>query len=78
MTEIIKVELDEALAKRFRKKAMETYGYRKGTIKRALEDVIRKFSMSGKADWGSLRGKLRMKKRVTSVELQHMIWSRQD
>ena len=78
MTEIIKVELDEALAKRFRKKAMEMYGYRKGTIKRALEDVIRRFSTSGNADWGSLRGKLRTKKRVTSVELQHMIWSRQD
>lgn len=78
MTEVIKVEVDEALAKRFRKKAMEMYGYKKGTIKRALEDVIRKFSMSGKADWGSLRGKLRVKKGVTSVELQHMIWSRQD
>ena len=78
MTEIIKVEIDEALARRFRRKAMETYGYKKGAIKRAMEDVIGKFSVTGKADWGSLKGKLKAKKRVTSVELQHMIWSRQD
>ena len=29
MTATIKVEVDEALARKFRKKAMETYGYKK-------------------------------------------------
>lgn len=77
MTETIKVELDEALAKRFRKRAMERYGYKKGTMKKALEDLIRKFSAPGKPDWGSLRGVLKVKG-VTSVELQHSIWAKQD
>jgi hypothetical protein len=35
MTETIKVEVSEALAKRFRKRAMELYGYKKGSMKRA-------------------------------------------
>ena len=30
MTDTIQVEVDEALAKRFRRKAMEVYGYKKG------------------------------------------------
>ncbi len=76
MTETIKVEVDEALAKRFRKKAMETYGYKKGTMKKALEDLMIKFSEPGKADWSSLRGTLKSKK--TSVELQHQAWSKLD
>ncbi len=80
MTETVKVELDEALARKFRKRAMEKYGYKKGTIKKALEDVIRRFSASGKADWSSLKGTIRTKTKraVTSVELQHALWSKQD
>ncbi len=75
MTETIKVEIDEALAKRFRKKAMEKYGYKKGAIKKALEEVITKFSSPGKADWPSLRGVLKEKYGgMTSVELQHSLW----
>lgn len=77
MTETIKVEVDDALARKFRKKAMERYGYKKGTIKKAVEDIITKFSMSGKADWASLKGTLRGKK-TSSVQLQHRLWSSQD
>jgi hypothetical protein len=36
MVEIIKAEVSEALVRKFRKKAMEIYGYRKGAIKAAL------------------------------------------
>mgnify|MGYP001129139599 FL=1 len=78
MTETIKVEVDEALARKFRKKAMEKYGYKKGTIKKAVEDVITKFTMSGPVDWASLRGTLKVAKKVSSVQLQHKLWSNQD
>ena len=78
MTETIKVEVDDALARKFRKKAMERYGYKKGTIKKAVEDVITKFSMSGPVDWASLRGTLRGAKKTSSVQLQHRLWLNQD
>ncbi len=77
MTEIIKVEIDEALAKRFRKKAMETYGYKKGSMKKALEIAIERFSSPGEPDWTQLKGVLGPSK-VNSVELQHRVWRRQD
>ncbi len=78
MTETIKVEVDEALAKRFRKKAMETYGYKKGTMKKALEEMIRKFSEPGEAEWESLRGVLKAESELNSVELQHKAWKKTD
>ena len=76
MTETIKVEVDEALARRFRKKAMDSYGYKKGAMKKALEEAIRKFTLPGEADWGALAGKLHQKE-TDSVTLQHRIWSKQ-
>ncbi len=78
MTETIKVQVDDALARRFRKKAMETYGYKKGNMKKALEDLIRKYAEPGKTDWSSLRGTLKKHSKLTSVELQHQTWSKLD
>ena len=77
MTETIKVEVDEALAKRFRKRAMELYGYKKGSVKKALKDAMKRFSVPGKVDWHSIRGALKGTK-LSSVQLQHSIWSRVD
>jgi hypothetical protein len=77
MTETIKVGVDEALPKKFRKKAMETYGYKKGAMKKALEETIRRFSSPGEADWANMKGALRPSKQG-SVELQHDIWHKQD
>jgi len=77
MTETIKVEVNEALAKKFRKRAMELYGYKKGSVKRALEDTMRKFSTPGKVDWHAVRGVLKNSK-TSSVQLQHSIWSKVD
>jgi hypothetical protein len=77
MTEIIKVEVDEALAKKFRKKAMELYGYKKGAMKAALEATMKRFSTPGSADWHLVRGALK-NVRTGSVQLQHKIWSRVD
>ncbi len=77
MTETIKVEVDEALAKRFRKKAMEKYGYKKGAVKSALEDLMTKFVSPTKADWSFLPGTLKDEyKGMNSVELQHALWRR--
>jgi hypothetical protein len=69
MTETIKVEVEEALAKRFRKRAMEKYGYKKGAVKMALEEAIRKYVASGEVSWEPFRGTL--DSRLDSVELQH-------
>ncbi|MGA2789777.1 MAG: hypothetical protein ABSF00_03295 [Candidatus Bathyarchaeia archaeon] len=77
MPEIIKVEVDEALAKKFRKKAMELYGYNKGAMKAALEATMKRFSTPGRADWHLVRGALK-NVGTSSVQLQHKIWSRVD
>jgi len=77
MTETIKVEVDEALARRFRKRAMELYGYKRGAVKRALEESMKKFSTPGRVDWHSVRGVLK-NMRIGSVQLQHRIWSKVD
>jgi hypothetical protein len=77
MTETIKVEVDDELAKRFRKKAMEKYGYKKGSVKKALEGLMEEFTRKSieTPDWGSLRGAVKDEyKGLTSVELQHSIW----
>lgn len=78
MTETIKVEVNDALARKFRKKTMERYGYKKGTNKTALEDLITRFSMSGPVDWASLRGTLRVAKKISSAQLQHRLWLNQN
>jgi hypothetical protein len=74
MTETIKVEVNEALARKFRKKAMETYGYKKGAMKKALEESMQRFASPGVVDWDSLTGLIKAPG-MTSVELQHRAWS---
>lgn len=76
MTETIKAEVAEALAKKFKKKAMERYGYRKGAIKDALEEAMNRYVAAGKVDWEPLRGTL--KSTLNSVELQHAAWKNVD
>lgn len=74
--EIIKAEVGDALAKKFRKHAMEKYGYKKGAVKLALEDMIKRFTTTGKVEWGVLRGVL--KSELSSVEIQHRLWKKVD
>jgi hypothetical protein len=74
--DVIKAELNEALAKRFRKRAMERYGYRKGAVKRALEDLIRRYTSRGSVNWHLLKGTIRSE--LSSVELQHKMWKKVD
>lgn len=75
MTETIKAEVDEVLARRFRKKAMENYGYKKGAVKKALEELMTNYTKQGSANWGALRGVLKGEYgTITSTELKHSIW----
>ncbi len=76
MTETIKVEVDESLAKRFRRRALEKYGFKKGAMKKALEEAMKKYSSSSKADWGALSGRLKLTK--DAVWLQHHAWDNAD
>ena len=75
MAETLKVDLDSQLVKKFRKKAMETYGYRKGSMKKAMEDLLRQYTREGKPDWGKMIGVLDHLKK-DSVELQHTLWKK--
>jgi hypothetical protein len=55
---------------------MKLYGYKKGSIKSAL-DTVKKFSMPGRVDWRSMRGVLK-NTGASSVQLQHKVWSKLD
>lgn len=76
MSEVVKAEVPRALARKFRKRALEIYGYQRGAIKRALEDLMKRFVGLGRVDWSSLRGTL--KSEISSVELQHRAWREVD
>ncbi|MEM2083421.1 MAG: hypothetical protein QXY18_03360 [Nitrososphaerota archaeon] len=73
MTEVIKAEIKSALARKFRKLAMEKHKYKKGAVKAALEELIKRYVSSGEVDWKVLRGSIKSK--ISSVELQHKVWS---
>ncbi len=76
MTETIKVEVDEALARRFRRRAAELHGYKKGALKKAVEEAMKRYSSPSVPDWGKLEGRLKVRgKKPTSVALQHAVWS---
>ena len=75
MAETLKVELDSELVRKFKKKAMKTYGFRKGAIKKAMEEILKEYTKEGMADWGALKGTLRVSE-GNSVTLQHSLWKR--
>lgn len=76
MAEVIKAEVPGALAKKFRKRAIEIYGYKKGAVKAVLEDAMKRFIASSRVDWKVLKGCIRSE--LTSVEFQHKIWRKVD
>ena len=79
----IKVALDEELEKRFRQLAMKKFGYSRGSIKKATETAIRKWTEeerlsqspkeSAKTGVELLTGLLKGVKHKSSVEEQHEI-----
>ncbi|RMF29412.1 MAG: hypothetical protein D6752_06055 [Candidatus Nitrosothermus koennekii] len=72
MSEVLKVELPKEVVRKFKKKVMELYGYKKGSIKVAMEEMIIRFISTNKVDWNGLRGVITDKR--SSVELQHDVW----
>ena len=76
----IKIYLDEELERRFRKMAMEIYGYGRGSISRAAEDAIRRWVIEREEllkevripedPIKAIRGMLKHVKK-SGVELQH-------
>ena len=75
MTETLKVDLDEELVKKFKRKAFETYGYKKGSLKKAMEQILKSYTSENTAKWDGLVGVLSERKEK-SVELQHKAWNK--
>lgn len=55
---------------------MERYGYKKGAMKKALEEAMRRYSTGGRVDRSALRGVLRSGR--DPVWLQHHAWDDAD
>ncbi|MBI2675107.1 MAG: hypothetical protein HYX24_01515 [Candidatus Aenigmarchaeota archaeon] len=72
----LKIDTDEKVLARFRRKAMKAYGYKRGSLKAATENLIKKWISSDKIDWSALRGSI--KSGENSVELQHKAWRKVD
>ncbi|NOZ77247.1 MAG: hypothetical protein GXO65_06210 [Euryarchaeota archaeon] len=72
----LKVETGDEILERFRKKAMEEYGYKRGSLKKATENLMKKWLSEEKIEWGRLKGVITSKD--SSVELQHRAWRRVD
>ena len=72
----IKVELEDKLLEEFKKKAMETFGYKKGSIKLATKKLIEEWVLKkeSSANWSLIRGVAKTK--GSSVKLQHEIWKK--
>jgi len=76
----LKVYVDEELEKRFRKVAMEVYGYGRGSISKAVEDAMRRWLLEHEIMLAevkipgdpvkAIRGMLKHVKK-SGVELQH-------
>lgn len=72
----LKVDVEDKLLELFKKKAMKLYGYKKGSLKLATENLIKRWIQTKEVNWKSLRGVLRFQ--GSSVQLQHQIWKKVD
>lgn len=68
----VKAEISDALAKKFRKRAMEIYGYKKGALKTAFEDMMKRFIASGEVDWKKFEGMYPIRVNICGVAAQDM------
>ena len=75
----IKIVLPNDEEQKFRRLAMERYGYIKGAISEAAREAIRKWAnfkereLTKEDFWDSLEGVMKHVKK-TSVQLQHEAW----
>jgi hypothetical protein len=67
--------LDSQPVKKFKKKAMEIYSYKKRAVKKGMENTLGEHAKEEKADWDQLVGVLDYIKE-DSVELQHKLWKK--
>lgn len=74
MSDTLKVELDEELLNKFKRKAFETHGFKKGSIKITIEELLKQYTSEGKPNWNNIAGILKNRSE-TSVELQHKAWN---
>lgn len=56
MSGAIKTSVSKAVARDFKKRAMEQYGCRKGAASKALDDLIEGCIPRQNPDWGALKG----------------------
>lgn len=72
----LKVEGDDEIIERFKQKAREKYGHKRGSIKKATMELIEKWVEEDEVDWGELRGVIDSDK--TSTELEDEMWKKVD
>ncbi|MFB6175433.1 MAG: hypothetical protein ABEJ87_05710 [Candidatus Nanohalobium sp.] len=73
----LKVEGDDELIRKFKQKARERYGQKKGSIKKATMDLIEKWvEQEENVDWEGLEGVIESDR--SSVEMEKEMWSKVD
>jgi hypothetical protein len=73
----LKVEGDDELIRKFKQKAREKYGQKRGSIKKATLDLIERWvEQDEKVDWEGLEGVIESDK--SSVEMEKEMWKKVD
>lgn len=72
----LKVEADDEIINRFKKKAREEYGQKRGSIKKATLELIEKYVSEDKVDWEELEGVIDSDK--GSVDMEKEMWRKVD
>jgi len=72
----LKVEGDDEIIERFKEKAREKYGHKRGSIKKATMELMEKWVDEQEVDWSELRGVIDSDK--TSTELKKEMWKKVD
>ena len=72
----LKVDGDDELIDKFKRKARDEYGQKRGSIKEATIELLEDWVDTDEADWKSLEGAIDSKK--SSVELENELWRKVD
>ena len=72
----LKVDGDDELIDKFKRKARDEYGQKRGSIKEATIELLEDWVDTDEADWKSLEGAIDSKK--SSLELENELWRKVD
>jgi len=72
----LKVDGDDEIIRRFKRKARDKYGQKRGSIKEATMALLKDWVDDEKPDWKALEGAIESEK--SSVELEKELWKRVD